>query len=144
MRRMKKRIIEMTGKRIKKNIKQYQSSKCSPKFTYPSRKPRELIGFLITCDYFYLKFGFSELYHKVNCFKQEFIISEDVEQISSAYIALGEDGFVTFAKGNVDRNVNILDGRETFHGRCLIAIVTKTERLPRNHLFIFDLIIILK
>ena len=90
------------------------------------------------------KFGFSELYHKVNYFKQEFIISEDVEQISSAYIALGEDGFVTFAKGNVDRNVNILDGRETFHGRCLIAIVTKTERLLRNHLFIFDLIIILK
>ena len=54
MKWMKKRIIETTGKCIKKNIKQYQSSKCSPKFTYPSRKPRELIGFLITCDYFYL------------------------------------------------------------------------------------------
>ena len=90
------------------------------------------------------KFAFSEPYHEANCFKQGVVVTEDVEEIFSAYVALGENGFATFVKDNVDHNVKILDGRETFHGRCLIAIVTKIEHLPRNHLFIFDPIIILK
>lgn len=47
-----KRIIEMKGKRIKNNIKQFPSSKCLPKFTYPSRKHRKLIEFLITLRFF--------------------------------------------------------------------------------------------
>ena len=47
-----KRIIEMKGKRIKNNIKQIPSSKCLPKFNYPSRKRRKLIEFLITLRFF--------------------------------------------------------------------------------------------
>lgn len=47
-----KRIIEMKGKRTKNNIKQFPSSKCLPKFTYPSRKRRKLIEFLITLRFF--------------------------------------------------------------------------------------------
>ena len=62
------------------------------------------------------KLGFSESYHEVNRFKQGVVMPENVEEILSAYVAPGGEGFVTFAADNVDHNVSTLDGHGTFHG----------------------------
>lgn len=51
-------------------------------------------------------------------------MSEDLEEILSAYATPPELEFITFAADNIDYNVRTLDGQTTFLGIGLIVIVT--------------------
>ena len=74
------------------------------------------------------KLGFSESYHEVTRFKQGVVLSEDVDELIDAHTSQDEDEFVTFVADNVDDDTITLDGKGTFHGMGVLAIITnKTQ-----------------
>ena len=73
------------------------------------------------------KFGFCESYYEVTRFKQGVVISDDVEELLDAQVDGSEDEFVSFASDNVDHNTITLDGKGTFHGMGVMAIITNHE-----------------
>ena len=118
---------------IRSELKVESIGQCLMKAALPqSVMPPMLFALAVEMDHMFtrwlndqlFKLSFSESYHEVNRFKQGVVLSENVEEILSAYVAPGGEGFATFAADNVDHNVGTLDGHGTFHGMGLIAIVT--------------------
>ena len=70
------------------------------------------------------KLGFSESYYEVTRFKQGVVISEDVDELIDAHTSQSEDEFVTFVADNIDDDTITLDGKGTFHGMGVLAIIT--------------------
>ena len=68
------------------------------------------------------KLGSSEPYSEVIGFKQTVVVTEEIGAILQSIAA--EDNFNTLVGDNIDRNTTTLDGRRTFHGMGVIAVIT--------------------
>ena len=68
------------------------------------------------------KLGSSEPYSEVIGFKQTVVVTEEIGAILQSIAA--EDNFNTLVGDNIDRNTTTLDGRRTFYGMGVIAVIT--------------------
>ena len=68
------------------------------------------------------KLGSSEPYSEVIGFKQTVVVTEEIGAILQSVAA--EDNFNTLYGDNIDRNTTTVDGRRTFHGMGVIAVIT--------------------
>ena len=69
------------------------------------------------------KLGFYESYDELLKFKQTVVTNESIDELLQ-----NDEGFATFIADNIDHNIATLDGRGTFHGMGVIAVIMKKEQ----------------